>query len=427
VKKRFQFISLKDFIKELDQNLINDSIKQIFIPDKEKTYIVALSGGPDSLFLTHIYNKFYKKKYIEELILFHFNHKIRKEADEEEEFVIGFAQQLDLPIVVSSKNVVEFCRKTKKNLEEAARILRYRDIFRLTKRLKKECFVVTGHHGDDYIETIFLRLLRGSSLKNINFFHKRTLPIKIAHKSYSLNLLSPLLLFDKTEILEYLEENRIPYKIDRSNFDESYKRNFIRKNVLEPLKRIGFKSGIVWQRTHLSTIYFKNQSHLQEFICIDRQLLNGLDNSTIKMILDQVTKSLGVSPFSSKIVAEFIYQSEHSVIKIETKECLIESVRNKIWFINQNAFLLKEPKILKEDHHWIILWDDKKRIYNYNDIIKIFYLKQNNLSKIKEILREKEIPQSIRKNVPIIIRQHHYQILLSYIKGFWDLNIPLNH
>ena len=145
------------------------------------------------------------------------------------------------------------------------------------------------------------------------------------------------------------------------------------------------------------------------------------------MILDQVTKSLGVSPFSSKIVAEFIYQSEHSVIKIETKECLIESVRNKIWFINQNAFLLKEPKILKEDHHWIILWDDKKRIYNYNDIIKIFYLKQNNLSKIKEILREKEIPQSIRKNVPIIIRQHHYQILLSYIKGFWDLNIPLNH
>jgi hypothetical protein len=106
---------------------------------------------------------------------------------------------------------------------------------------------------------------------------------------------------------------------------------------------------------------------------------------------------------------------------------LIESVKEKIWFIHQNAFLLKEPKIFIENHLWVILWNEKKRIYDDKDVINIFYLKQNNLSKIKEILREKEIPNSIRKNVPVIVRQQSYQILLSYIEGFWDLYIPLNH
>jgi hypothetical protein len=77
-------------------------------------------------------------------------------------------------------------------------------------------------------------------------------------------------------------------------------------------------------------------------------------------------------PFSSTLIAEFIHQSYTNKIFIQTKECLIESVKEKIWFIHQNAFLLKEPKIFREKHLWIILWNEKKRIYDEKDVIKYF-------------------------------------------------------
>jgi len=426
MKKRFRFISLKDFLKDLQSGFKNELLKKIFIPDKNKQYIIALSGGPDSVFLAYVYKDLYKNQLIKEPVLFHFNHKIRLEADEEEEFVIQLSKNWDLPLFVESKDVKSFSKRLNKNLEESARILRYRALLRLSKQFG-DCYVVTGHHGDDYIETIFLRLLRGSSLQNVNFFYKRTLPITIAHQTYSLHVLSPLLLFDKSEIMEFLDSQNISYKVDSSNFDDNFKRNYIRKHVLQPLKRIGFKSGLVWQRTHLSLIHFKQDFMHKDFFVLDKHLCNGLSQKQIKILFDQIAKTLGIMPFSSTLIAEFIHQSYTNKIFIQTKECLIESVKEKIWFIHQNAFLLKETKIFRENHLWVILWNEKKRIYDNKDVINIFYLKQTNLSKIKEILREKEIPNSIRKNVPVIVRQQSYQILLSYIEGFWDLYIPLNH
>jgi len=425
-KKKFQFISFHQFIDELLKDFFNPLLQKIFIPDKNCQFIIAVSGGPDSIFLTYVYKILYKKNLIYEPVLFHFNHKIRKESDKEEDFVVNLARNWNLPIYVESSEVLKLAKKLNKNLEECARILRYRALFRLSKNFCNESIIVTGHHADDYIETVFLRLLRGSSLRNIQFEFKRVLPITIAKKKYFLNILSPLLLFEKSEMIDYLEKNHIPYVIDHSNFDTNFKRNNLRKNVLKPLKELGFKSGLVWQRTHLNISYFKNIEDKKDFYIIDKILLSGLGNKEIKLYLDQVTRILGILPFSSSIISELIYQSHNNIIKIITKECIIESVKDKIWFIRTDSYLLKEPYIESNLENYIIIWNHQERIYKKNDIKEVQYLlkdKDNKRkSKIKEILRVNNFSRYLRKNIPYIIHKNDkIQILLSFIEGYWDM------
>ncbi len=425
-KKEFHFITLENFIKDIEHIFLNTNIKKIFIPDPEYKYIIALSGGPDSILLSYLYYIFYKKKWIKEPILFHFNHQIREEANKEEEFVIKFANRLKIPIYVETRNILNLSKKLKRNLEETARIYRYRSLYRLTKNFLEPSFVVTGHHGDDYIETIFLRLLRGSSLYNIFFFTKRNIPITIANKIYFLRILSPLLLFDKTEILNVLDKKKIKYLVDSSNYNLNYKRNFIRHSILKPLKNSGLKPGIIWQKTHLGIQHFSgfDYNH-KDFFIIDKNIFANLYEREIKIIFDQISKILGIQPIQKHMISEFIYQSFSNRIYLQNKQVIIESVRNKIWFIRKDSLLLKEPEIRKKNNKVVILWNNQTRFYKNNTILLYLKIEENHKIKyyVKEILREKEIPLTIRSLIPYIKNEKEevVKIILSFINGYWDI------
>lgn len=357
--------------------------------------------------------------------MFHFNHQIRKESEEEENFIIKVAQKLDLPLYIDTLNIPKIAKKLKKNLEETARIFRYRSLFRLANKIQNS-IVLTGHNADDYIETVLLRLLRGSHFRNTLFWQKRNIILKISKKTHSLTIYSPLLLFEKTEILKYLDQNQIPYLIDYSNFDTKLKRNYIRHKILLALKKIGFSSSLVWQRTHLQSKFFtEKESNLRDFITIDQFLFENLSNLEIKILFDQITKKIGIFPIQKEIIFEFIRQSSSNRIYIESKECIICSSKNKIWFIRKNSPLLKKPVIIIQKDFSIIEWNNQKRIYK--NVFQIHFLEmENNLSikkKIKESLREKSIPEVIRNHIPYIILEKNFKILLSFIEGFWDLII----
>ncbi|GIX42194.1 MAG: tRNA(Ile)-lysidine synthase [Leptospiraceae bacterium] len=424
-KSKFKFISFNKFIKDLENSYLDPVVRNIFIPDENFKYIIAISGGPDSVFLSYVYYKLYSNQFIKEPVLFHFNHKIREDSDKEENFVIQLAEQLNLPLYVETKNVLKSSKKLKKNLEETARILRYRALFRLTQDLNENSIIVTGHHADDYLETIFLRLLRGSSFRNIYFPYLRSLPLTIAKKRYFVRVLSPLLLFEKLELLKYLEKNQIQFVVDSSNYNIDFKRNFIRHNVIAPLKKIGFHSGIIWQRTHLNLIQFNQDYRILDYYILEKSLFYGLGNREIKIIMDQISKNLGILPFSSSIISEFIYESYNNKIQIETKECYIESVKNKIWFIRKDSLLFQEPVISYNNNYYEVYWNNQKRIYK-DDIIKIQYLKIEKDLKLKnylkEIMREKEFPRILRQHIPYIIYKDKIRILFSFLDTFWDYN-----
>ena len=202
------------------------------------TGIVAVSGGPDSVFLLHMLDRLSQsdefrnpKDHPEEkgfhLIAVHVNHGIRgKEADRDEEFVKNLCAELSIPCRVFHKNVPAIAEESGKTLEEAGREVRY-SCFAEVKKETGAAWIALAHHKGDSVETILFNLLRGTGLRGL----RGILPVQ--H-----DRIRPLLNLSKEEILQWLEEEKIPYCTDSTNLDSDYARNRIRNRILPEMMEV---------------------------------------------------------------------------------------------------------------------------------------------------------------------------------------------
>ncbi len=200
------------FIKENDLIKLDDKI------------LIALSGGPDSIFLLHFLNK-YKNKFKIKLSAVHINHLLRgKVSDRDELFCEAVCEELNLPFYSSRKNVKVFAKKNKLSIELAARKIRY-SVFE--KLVKKNSFdkIATAHVADDNVETVLLNLIKGAGLSGI-----AGIPVKRG------NIIRPVLCLTKKEILDYLAANKFEFRIDESNLSNEYERNFLRNEIIPLIK-----------------------------------------------------------------------------------------------------------------------------------------------------------------------------------------------
>lgn len=192
--------------------------------EKGDKVLVALSGGPDSVFLLHFLNKF-KKKYKIEIGAFHLNHRLRgKDANADERFCSQLCCRLKADYFSSEKDVQKFAKQKKVSVEEAGRIIRY-DLLNSISQKYNYTKIATAHIQDDNAETVLLNLIKGSGLTGIS-----GIPVRRE------KIIRPVLCLSKDEILDYLHLNRISYRVDESNFSEHYERNFIRQQII-PLIR----------------------------------------------------------------------------------------------------------------------------------------------------------------------------------------------
>lgn len=203
------------------------TIKKYGLLKKRDRLILGVSGGPDSLCLLHQFLKI-QKDYKLYLVCVHFNHGLRKEADAEEEFVKQTCRFLKVPCLSEKKNVEAFFKGD--SLEQTARNLRF-DFFLKCSRQTKIKKIALAHHKDDLIETVLLRLLRGSGLRGLRGFLPEA-------QFKRLSVIRPLIEVGKEQILEWLEINKISYCVDASNFEDKFLRNRIRLEVLPLLKKL---------------------------------------------------------------------------------------------------------------------------------------------------------------------------------------------
>ncbi len=191
---------------------------------EKNTYIgVAVSGGPDSVFLLRMMieaqNDFGFKLHI-----LHYNHSIRKESDSEEMFVKKIAEELNLPLTAEKGDVLRFKQEKQMSLEEAARIKRYQFFERARKSLGLD-FIATGHTKNDFVETLLMNLIRGSSLDGL-----------VSLKPKRGYFTRPILAFTKEEIVNFLEREKIEFVMDSSNLDDTFTRNRIRMKLIKELE-----------------------------------------------------------------------------------------------------------------------------------------------------------------------------------------------
>ena len=198
-----------------------------FVPNwKQESFLLAVSGGVDSMVLLESFFKLQKKIKTLNFSVVHIHHHLRKESDEEEEMVRNFCgeRSISLEVYHWEKGI-----RQKAGVEEKARKFRYQ---KLKDSMKKNnaCYVVVAHHADDQAETVLMKLTRGSTIEGIAGMK----PIRPFSEGY---LIRPFLTVDKEDLYDYASIHQIPFKEDVTNQSLEYTRNRFRQEIIPLLKQ----------------------------------------------------------------------------------------------------------------------------------------------------------------------------------------------
>lgn len=200
--------------------------------------LCAVSGGADSISMLH--RLYHLRSQLDiQLVVGHYNHRLRGEdSDRDEEFVRQFVslccgkeRQMgngltlpEVPVFVGSGDVGEEAKRRKAGIEETARDMRYAFLRQIAK--EQGCQVIaTAHTADDNGETLLLHLMRGTGLRGLCGI----LPVRG-------EIIRPLLTSTRSEVEAYLRFHGLPWMVDHTNEDETYHRNYIRRQVMPLLE-----------------------------------------------------------------------------------------------------------------------------------------------------------------------------------------------
>ena len=228
------------------------------------TIVIGLSGGPDSMCLLDIIKALNKNI---KIVCAHINHNIRKESFEEQKFIEDYCNKNDL--------IFETTTFDKKSEDQDYNELELREkrytYFETIINKYSAKYLFTAHHGDDLVETVLMRISRGSNLKGYTGFQVET-------KKKNYKVIKPLIFMTKEDINEYNKENNIPYVLDKTNDEDNYTRNRYRHNVLPFLK--GENENI-----HLKYLKFSREL-LTYYEYVDKVINKEIEKRFEKNILD---------------------------------------------------------------------------------------------------------------------------------------------
>ena len=201
---------------------IEDFISRNHLLEKDGKYLVALSGGADSVTLLWVLHELGYQ-----IEACHCNFQLRgAESDRDEQFCVQLCEQLGIPLHRIHFDTRLYAEVHKESIELAARNLRYLYFAQLKEDVEADGICV-AHHQDDTVETVLINLIRGAGIQGLT---------GISAKNG--DILRPLLCVDRKEILAYLEEKGQDYVIDSTNLVDDVVRNKIRLNIIPMLKEI---------------------------------------------------------------------------------------------------------------------------------------------------------------------------------------------
>lgn len=431
--------------------------------EQEKYIIVGVSAGPDSMALLH----YLINNLNTNIVCAHINHNVRKESEIEEEYLKEYCKENK---IIFERMKIE--KYSNNNFEAEARSKRYEFYASLLKKYNCK-YLFLAHHGDDLIETVLMKIARGSNLEGYAGIKKIS---KFRNKYF---IVRPFLEYTKKDLIEYLHKNNIKYYIDKSNNDTTYTRNRYRKNILPLLKNEDInihKKFLKYSETLLEyDNYIKNttKSIVNNFFknnILDIQEFNKIDDfmkkNSIYYILNNLYNNI------PNIVTEKHVQNLQNLINSNVnngclnmpKGLVIVKEYNKIIFNFKNLssddykIELKSENIINE--HIIEYIDSCEN--DGNDVCRLnskeialpLYLRNkksgdflevlglNGKKKVKDIFIEKKIPIRKRESYPLLVdnndnilwipnlkkskfnkkKEEKYDIILKYYEREEEIN-----
>lgn len=185
--------------------------------NKDKKYLLACSFGPDSMALFHL---LLEENYVFEVA--HVNYHMREESNDEESKLRNFCKGNS----VRFHSIDAYYQTQFGNFQAWARNERYHFFARILKENELQC-VLTAHHLDDVLETYLMQKAQKKTLFSYGIPEEITLQ--------GVKVLRPLLSYTKTDLKALCDNNNVPYSLDKSNFENKYRRNYYRNVVLSKL------------------------------------------------------------------------------------------------------------------------------------------------------------------------------------------------
>ena len=257
------------------------------------TYILAISGGVDSMTLLDlVFNQFSKNTQFN-FVVAHFDHGIRPDSI------------IDRQLVESVSKKYGFKFKFKRlelgiNTSEAkAREERYRFLFEQLDKYQASA-ILTAHHKDDLIETAVFNVLRGTGRKGLTSLGNQTM------------ILRPLLKFSKAQIISYATKNNLNWREDSTNQDLKYSRNLIRQTLIEKFSASNQAklSSLIYKQNRvnkeLDGLIDQFLTNISDGITIDRQAINSLPEKLAAELIAEWLRKNNLRDFDKKTIQRIL-------------------------------------------------------------------------------------------------------------------------
>ena len=311
------------------------NIEKNFDFHKNDRIVVGCSAGPDSMALVDSLLKI-RDKYNLILIIAHINHNLRKQSFEEEAFLRKYCNDNNL---FFEGMIIE--NYGDDNFHNEARNIRYNFFHSVIKKYDAK-YLMTAHHGDDLIETILMRIVRGSNLNGYSGFHKY-----VYMDSYT--IVRPFINYTKKEIEDYDKQNNVTYYIDDSNYKDKYTRNRYRKYVLPFMKE---------EEKNVHLKFFKFSKTLDE---ANSFIIHSRDKAISRVMMDDkivIDKFIEEEPFIQKEIIYYLLEKYYQDDLLLLCDKHIEIILNLIYSKRANCYINLPNDVIA------------RKCYNYFDIIR---------------------------------------------------------
>ncbi|WP_372713278.1 tRNA lysidine(34) synthetase TilS [Ilyobacter sp.] len=398
--------------------------------------LVGFSGGPDSVFLFEALMAL-KEEFKIEIALAHINHLLRgEESDGDEDFCKRLAEKHGINYYVKRADIKKYAQEHGVGDEEAGRAMRY-DFFYKTSKEWGADKVALAHNKDDQVETFLFRMMRGTSLEGLEGIPvKRDIFIRPLSEVY------------KKDILEYLNQNKIEYRIDSSNLENVYTRNSIRLDLIpfiEERYNSNFKEKIFALIEEIKEANKLLKINLSEYIedeKLDLRKLGKLKEYQKRKVINDFLKSYNIETSREKLenIMELLgkggskklslgknveLKKEYDKISVNPKETDSNDV--------EDAFL-KIPGEVKYGNYKIKAFRDTNKSIGKNEFCtnlqegtsllirkrksgdKMQPVGMNSSKKIKDIFINDKIPKEAREVIPIIVLEDEI-VWIASVRG----------
>jgi tRNA(Ile)-lysidine synthase len=382
--------------------------------------VIGVSGGPDSMGLLNlVVNLPLNLK----IICAHVNHNLRRESFDEEIMVENFCKEHN---VIFHKMLIN--EYSNDNFHNDARKKRY-DFYEELINEYGAKYLLTAHHGDDLMETMLMRMVRGSTLSGYSSFG-------FLEERGNYFILRPLIHNTKAEILDYVLLNKIPYAIDASNEKDVYTRNRFRKYILPVLKN---ENKNVHNKFYDFSVELKEANDLIQSLtleklneCYSNGILNfnffsryhiALKRNILRKILKDIYED-ELYLITDKHIDEILSLKKPNCILYLPKNIILSKSYDNITFSSykktdkycyefRNKIVLPNGKVLEvsknvnEKSNFVIRLDSSELqmpliVRTRKDGDKIILKGLNKEKKIKDIFIDEKIPLKSRDIVPIV-------------------------